>query len=53
MIDVASIKRLTTEGRDCVMEDDTMDLNTAIELRRIIDLIDHAIEDYASSRGEV
>ena len=52
MIDVASIERFTTAGRDCAMGDDTMDPDTVIELGRIFDLIDHAIEDGASSRGE-
>ena len=49
MTDVANIKRLTTAGREYVVEDDTMDPGTAIELVRIFDLIDRAITDDGES----
>jgi len=50
--DVAKIKHLTTAGRESVVDDETMDPNTAIELVRIFDLIDRSIEDEANSRGD-
>ena len=49
--DVANIKRLTTAGRDAVAGAEVMDPDTATELVRIFDLIEHEIEDEANSRG--
>ena len=43
MTGVANIKRLTTAGREYVLEDETIDPNAASELVRILDLIDRTL----------